>query len=730
MALDIIAWHDRDTAGHKQQFDSSTAKGYRTLSLCIYGERNNPRYAAVMIKRPVAQVEQHFFGLTASQYQAKFNEMAAKGLGPYLVSATGPTADPLFAVSFMPIKPTPLTRHGLSAADLDKLNDEQMVAGGILRSADAYGTPGDVRYVAVWYPNPEQVSWNCDTLNDNYSTTQQRYDAITSAGGRPYLQALTPGGGVLQAFADTSVGAFAARGNLTSQQYQDEFNKNMAAGRAPVCISAEGQGADTRFAAIFCGREDVLPRTFRATGPSTVPGIDQAMEKFMRAQNLRNVSLAITFGTRLVYAKGYTWAEADYPTVQPTTVFRQASVSKTLAALAMYQIFEQNPQVTLDTTVQSVLNLKTPAGGPPPDPRFAKVTIRHLLESTSAIERGGIWQDVATAQAFGGLQNLPVGPAQLTRYIASLKLEGQDTPGDTHNVKYNNTAYYLLSQVVAKLRGVASFEEALVPLLKPLGITRIRQSVSLVSAQPPDEARYQLRYLNVKSDKGVQQNYQRAFGTAPSVRTPSQPLVPQQYGAWSSENHDGAGGLSAAATDLARLVAMFSAGAANPVLKAATLNQLLASAATCSATYSSKDPNSNDFHGFHGFDWAKVVDKSQNIYIGAKGGWLSSSQNSFDFTTGGYGYVVCMGSNNYQGVNQWWEAEVQAAAEKYPWGASTDLFPQFGMAALVPAAKPASPAPSLPAVPRPSIAETIRLNQAAAPPVVAPAVAAPPLVPA
>lgn len=28
------------------------AEGYRTISLCVYGDRNDPRYAAVMVKRP------------------------------------------------------------------------------------------------------------------------------------------------------------------------------------------------------------------------------------------------------------------------------------------------------------------------------------------------------------------------------------------------------------------------------------------------------------------------------------------------------------------------------------------------------------------------------------------------------------------------------------------------------------------------------------------------------
>lgn len=715
MALDIIAWHDRNSANHQQMLTTWAAKGYRTLSLTVYGERNDPRYASVMVKRPVVLATEQHFGLSTAQFQAKFNEMAAKGWGPYLLSATGPANDPLIAACFTPMNPIPLTRFGITADDLDKLNDEQMLNGGILKSADAYGTPSDTRFIAVWHPNPERISWNCDAIVDDPTIAQQRFNAITSAGGRPVLMAMAPGGGLLQCFVDTSVGAWTARANLTSQQYQDEVNKMGATGLAPVAVAAQGTGNAARFLAIFASTEAVEPRTFRATGPTTVASIDDAMKVYMQAHNLRNASLAITKGARLVYAKGYTWAEASYPTVLPTTLFRQASVSKTIVALAMYQILETNPKITLDTTMQSVLNLQVPAGAAQPDPKFAKVTIRHLLESNSGINRDGIWQDVDAAKAFGGTNKLPVTPMQLAQHIASLPMDKDHQPGDTHNVVYNNTGYFLLSQVVAKLRGANSFEEAITPtLLKPLGISRIRQSRSLASAQASDEAHYQLRHLSKKNDKGVLETTQRAYGTWWSVRTPDQPLVPSQYGTWSSENHDGAGGLSAAAVDLARVVAMFSSGTANPVLKPATLNQLFDNAVTCTKTYTgpNADPSKNEAHGYHGLDWAQANDQAKHLYRAAKGGYLPASQNGFSFDTGDLGLVICIGSNQAEGVMLNWETAVRPLANQQNWG-TTDLFtlPEFGsMKSLVPATGIPIPVVSFPQ-PKLTILDAMKAQQ-------------------
>ena len=49
------------------------------------------------------------------------------------------------------------------------------------------------------------------------------------------------------------------------------------------------------------------------------------METYVKDRDLRGVALAIVRGTRLVYAKGYTYAEPApiYPEVLPDTLFRR-----------------------------------------------------------------------------------------------------------------------------------------------------------------------------------------------------------------------------------------------------------------------------------------------------------------------------------------------------------------------------------------------------------------------
>ena len=82
----------------------------------------------------------------------------------------------------------------------------------------------------------------------------------------------------------------------------------------------------------------------------------------MTANMIRGASLAVVSGTRLVYTRGYTLAEPGYPDIQPTTFFRQASVSKMFTAGAIYQLMDEGAKLpgtstalTLDTLLQDAL---------------------------------------------------------------------------------------------------------------------------------------------------------------------------------------------------------------------------------------------------------------------------------------------------------------------------------------------------------------------------------------
>jgi CubicO group peptidase (beta-lactamase class C family) len=694
-----VAWHGRNTAQHKALVDKWAALGFRTLSLSIYGDTGDPLYASVMVKRPAVHAESQVFPRTQAQMQKDFDDNAKKGRGPYILTATGPEAGPVFAASFRPMKAIPFTRLNLSLDQFAERNAERHALGEIVLWVDIFGDASNFRVTAIWAPNPDHVAWSVDgydpaiggqALVVNGTLLQQRFDAVASTWARPAHIAVTPAGTAAELFVDSTIGAWVSRSGLTPAGYQAEYEKQTKAGLQPVQVSAKGTGNKTRFAAIFVSREETDPRTFRSQGPATVGAIDNVMHDYMQAENLRGVALAIALGTRLVYAKGYTLAEAAYPDITPQTIFRQASVSKTFTGTAMMRLLQLKPNITLDTTLQSIMNLKQPNGSSPADTRWANITIRHLLESDSGIPQWLIYGSDAASKAFG--TSLPATPAQLLSYATSLMLTG--APGDKNNAVYGNFDYLLLGQVVAKIQGTATFEQALSQLvLQPLHQTHTRASRSLIGDQLPGEARH---HMTVYDPNLGWKLY--PFEVLPTERAPGGKLVPTHYGNLDYEMFGGAGGLSSSIVDMARLGAMFSDRENNPVLSPASIDKMLTACATAGATL--KGPDGKASHGYYGLDWVSIGDAATHVFTGSKGGWLPAQGTVLQFTTGGFTYAIAINSN--ADVKFDWMTPIATVAQSHAWG-TADLFSSsFGMPSLTP---PSSISPILP-IPKLSVAET------------------------
>src|SRR3954454_15715593 len=88
---------------------------------------------------------------------------------------------------------------------------------------------------------------------------------------------------------------------------------------------------------------------------------------------------------------------------------------------------------------------------------------------------------------------------------------------------------------------------------------RIRRAPSLIAAMPQDEARYRAHDVPVY----------------PSVMSDAGPLVARGYGTEHFERQEGGGGLSAAATDLGRLIAMLLSQDDTQAMKRLTVEQMM-----------------------------------------------------------------------------------------------------------------------------------------------------------
>ncbi len=659
----IMAWHGRSLSEHIALRDPAAKDGFRFLSLSIYGDIGNPVYAAVMIKRANVVAQHDFPLLTANEFETTFQAQAKLGFGPVMIAATGSSGNPRFAAVFQPMNPIPLTRRALgSGASTDLttiqgMNASARAQGLRLHWAASYGSAADPRYAAIWFPVTDHSLWNADGVADTSAQYQARFDAQASAWCRPTFVTLDADQRYLSVFTDRAIGPWLARHGLSPSDYQTEFDKAKKAGLFPVCVQAAGSSAgNARFAALFAGTETEIPRQFAAAGPVANAQIDDIIHAAMRDSPVKHAALAIVNGTRLVYARGYTHAEPGWPLAEPTTRFRMASVSKTVAAVAIRQLIDAG-LLALGDKLQDKLQLKTPGGSAPTDPKFGDITIQHLLEHKSGLKPqnfiGGDLVKSAFAAA-GHTIALPVTAAQTDSYVASLMLDNK--PGDVQI--YNNCGYYMLARVVAKLRGtftpVAAFDKF---IFQPLGITRIRRAASLIAAQPAGEARYQSPTLALQL----------------SDMTDARPLVPAEYGDEQLEIADGSGGLTGAVVDQARLIAALQTKNDTGMLPRTSVTAMLnAGAALTSAGL-----------GRAGYGFDAVTMLAGGAYRAQKGGSLQSSNNVLSFD-GQWGLVMCWASPPTAAEATWYPyyTSVMTIAKATAWGAG-DLFQtSYGLSAL------------------------------------------------
>ncbi len=665
MTENFVAWHNINSSNLQTNFDTYYGQGYRFVSLSIYGTTSAPLFAAVMVRRTNVIPQYVRWGLNATDYQAAFNGYAAQGYGQSIISVTGTANDPLFAAVWEPMSPIPLTRFGLTGDDLMQLyqgarfdnNGNLLPSTTMPLSLDVYGDPGDRRYAVVMAPNTASTGWNGDGTDEPAATYQTRFDLQNSIGCRPYLVSPTGDGNYASVFRDDQIGPWQAQHGLTADQYQQTFNTLTAEGYFPIQVQGGGAGNNIRLAAVFTKTEAITPRTFTVTGsPASTAGdpYDAAMYGVMKSYGVRHAALALVQGTRLVLARGYTYAEPGYPTAQPTSAFRQASCSKTITAILIHQLFYEG-KLTLSDTLQDILNLKSPSGGPPVDPNFSKITVGQLLDHISGLTTDG--SDPTIVSAFAGAK-LPITSAQLASWLAGQKLVAP--PGTPAAWAYNNFGYMLLGQIAAKLRATSYIDAVTNHIAAPLGLKHTRLAVAPLSAQPADEARYTDITMPI-----VQ-----------SVVDAGQRLVPAGYGDANYSVIGPAGGMSSAVVDMARILAALNLSSAdNPLLAPSEINAMFKAA---TATFTN---TGGVVTGMRGHGWDYCTSQPNGGWYAQKGGSENDNQSCVRHSTDDISMAVAWAHAIVDG--DWYPdfPEVITPAMAQNWG-TTDLFPTYGMPSL------------------------------------------------
>lgn len=350
--MNFQAYHGVNAAQHQANFNTFSSQGYRMISLSVYGDPSSALYAAVWVQRTgPAFVAVH--GIDAAAYQTYFNTWTAKGYVPVLVSATGPIANAVFAAVFeQGIQGPWQARHGVPAGlpnqggSFNNLNASFAAQSLYIRSFAIYGDSNNRYYIAVWHSNPGYVKWHVHPA-DPAASYQTTFNAETQLPGyglhgyRPAYVALSADQTYCSVFKDDVVGPWVARHDMTSAEYQTEFNQQTAAGNYPICVQGGGTAANPVYASIFAKQDIPSARQWTVTGTAvpSLAGFDTAFQQFMQTNAVRAAQFTLSKNGSVLLARAYTWAEPGYRLTQPSDRFLLASCSKMFCEQAIQTLY-------------------------------------------------------------------------------------------------------------------------------------------------------------------------------------------------------------------------------------------------------------------------------------------------------------------------------------------------------------------------------------------------------
>ena len=295
----------------------------------------------------------------------------------------------------------------------------------------------------------------------------------------------------------------------------------------------------------------------RVTSSEAMPpfeNYDRSMAMFMEKHRLPGASIAVTNGGKVVFAKGYGYADvAVNEKVQRDSLFRIASISKPITAVAVLQLHERG-KLDLDDSAFMLLDMNEVFDDAEEiEKRLRDITIRHLLQHRGGWDRNASFDAMFRSVTFAEESGADP-PADQQAVIHAMLTQPLDfVPGERY--AYSNFGYCLLGRVIEKLTGQSYESYVKQNILDPIGATQMRLGATRLEGRAEDE----VRYYHPGTGKSVFQSDLKQ-------------MVPHPYGAWNLEAMDSHGGWLASATDLAKFAAAFDNPANCPILSEKSIN--------------------------------------------------------------------------------------------------------------------------------------------------------------
>ena len=446
---------DMTSSEYQAKFSKLTRRGYRLTHVSGFATGKKAKFTAIWEKKEgPPYIARH--DMTETKLQNEFNKWNAKGYRPVHVSGYSAAGKPRFAVIWEK-SPGPLyvMNHGMLGTQFQKERVTMREAGYELTTASGYEQAGNPRFVALWEKSVEPMT--------DFTLTQSKVNFSSAFWNRYY------------------------------------------AGSRPIQINPFSlhNGKSNYFLGIYRQHPEGLNRETRKA-------IAKLVATFRQIWNVRGVSLAITKDERLVFAQGYGLADEDHSWhVNPRLLFRVASVSKPITAIAIMKLLEDNDPYTLDTRVfgpdgvlgydylteQQLLNLKQIGSTECSTPAINsgsflnQITIRHLLGHGSGLDDGKYCKDKSDPMFEPDWLSFSQEKLIKEYFKFGKYAPPQQQPAGPNVYEYSNFGYLLLGRIIETISGM-TYEAYVRNMLEKEGIHDMHIAGDLKSDKRKNEVTY------------------------------------------------------------------------------------------------------------------------------------------------------------------------------------------------------------------------------------------------
>lgn len=369
--------------------------------------------------------------------------------------------------------------------------------------------------------------------------------------------------------------------------------------------------------------------------------MERYLKNWMARYNIRGAQLAIMDNERLIYAKGFGWADQqDSVLLEAGDILRIASASKLITAIGVMKLCEEGKITTESPVFGPQGILRDSIFLQYKDKRVPKITVHHLLNHTSGFSRrmGDPMFRSADLIRWTG-SNRKLTEDEVIAFQLGLRL--RDNPGGS--AQYSNVGYLVLSRVIEEASGMTYEDYIRKHVLEPAGCYDMQIARNFHHEKHRRETTY--------------------YGHAPEDLIESYDgsglMRPREYGGHNIEGLQGAGAWVCSAAELLRLVASIDGLPGVPdiltkesIQKMTTLNR------------------KGDFP----YGWARMQAKGGVL---TRTGTMSGTSAYIKSRPGGVSYVLITNTSSYRGAsftNRIGQTIDNALTRVKEWPETVDLF--------------------------------------------------------